>query len=192
MGFLFTAIGQIEEGRIAKAQGSFEHKLALRNQQALEREAKAEKAASRLEESRVARKQKIVMAAQRAILAKSGVGLAGATTSVLADTAFQFFLDRNLVLRGGLIRARELIERGRIGVAKGKWAKTLGKEAARLSYIKAAGTILGGASSTGWFGGTTGRTTTGSTTTIARGGTTGTFTGFGDPFTPTTTRIRYR
>lgn len=137
------AFGAIKEGQIAEAQGKFAKDIAIRNQQALERQAKAERAAASIEESRVARKEKIVKAQQRAIIGKSGVGLAGATLSLLADTAFQFSLERNLILRRGLIRGRELRERGRIELAKGRFARTLGIEAKRLSFVKAGGSILG-------------------------------------------------
>lgn len=136
------AYGQIKQGQIAEAEGKFQKQIALRNQQALERQAKAEREASRIEESRVARKEKIVKAAQRAIIGKSGVGLAGATLSLLAETAFQFSLERNLILRRGLLRGRELIERGGIIAAQGRWARTLGKQAKKLSYIKAGASIL--------------------------------------------------
>ncbi len=136
------AFAAIKEGQIAEAQGKFEKTIALRNQQALKRQAKAERAASRIEESRVARKEKIVKAQQRAIIAKSGIGLAGATLSVLAETAFQFSLERNLVLRRGLIRSRELTERGRIFAAQGRWARTLGRQQKRASYLLAGGSIL--------------------------------------------------
>ncbi len=155
MGFLFTAFGQIQEGRIAEAQGKFAKQIAIRNQQALERQAKAEREASQVEESRVARQEKIVKGRQRALVGKSGIGLAGATLSLLADTAFQFSLDRNLILRRGLIRGRELRERGRIIAAQGRFARTIGKKLKQLSYIKAGGSILSG------FGG--GSTTQGQT-----------------------------
>lgn len=147
------AYSAIREGQIAAAQGSFEKKLAIANQQALERQAKAEREASRFEEKREARKRKIVMATQRAAVAKSGIGLAGATLSVLADTAFQFSLSRNLILRRGLMRGRELKQRGQIELAKGRWAKTMGTQARRLSYIKAGASILGSVGMAGMFSG---------------------------------------
>ena len=144
MGAVFTALGQLQEGRIAEAQGRFAQQIAIRNQQVLERQAKAERAAAEVEEARIARAEKIVKAQQRAIIGKSGIGLAGATLSLLADTAFQFSFERNLALRRGLIRGRELGERGRIELARGEFAFTLGKEAKRLSFIKAGGSILSG------------------------------------------------
>ena len=139
------AASQIQEGRIAKAQGSFENKIALRNQESLNRQAKAEEAASRLEERRIARKQKIFQARQLARIGKQGTGLAGATLAALVDTATQFSIDRNLALRRGVFRAGALRERGIIIAAQGRWAKVLGKQAQRLSYIKATSSLLAAA-----------------------------------------------
>lgn len=143
MSGLLTAFSQIQEGRIAKAQGSFEKKIALRNQESLNRQAKAEEVASRLKERRIARKQKIFQARQLARIGKQGTGLADATLAALVDTATQFSIDRNLALRRGVFRAGALRERGTIIAAQGRWAKTLGKQAQRLSYVKATGSLLG-------------------------------------------------
>ena len=148
-GGTLRAFAAIKEGQIAEAQGKFAKQIALRNQQALERQAKAEREAATLEETRVARREKIFKARQRVTVAKTGVGLAGATLSALADTAYQFSMERSLVLRRGLIRGRELRERGRIIAAQGRWAKTLGVQAKRLSYVKAGASILGSVGTAG-------------------------------------------
>jgi len=145
------AAGQLKQGRIAEAEGQFAKKIAIRNQQALERQAKAERGAASIEADRASRQEKIVMGAQRAQAGKSGGQIAGSSLDFLADTARQFSIQRNLILRGGLIRGQELREQGQIVKAKGRWAATLGKQAKQLSYIKATGTILGGAQS-GQFG----------------------------------------
>lgn len=138
-----TAVSAIQQGRIVAAQSRFQEQIALRNQQELERQAKAERAAASIEESRIARREKVIKAAQRAIIGKSGVGLAGATLSVLADTAFQFSLERNLVLRRGLLRGRELVTRGGIIAAQGRFARTVGRQEQRASLLRAGGSILG-------------------------------------------------
>ena len=108
------AFAAIKEGQIAKVQGAFAEKISIRNQQALERQAKAEREAAGVEETRIARQEKIVKARQRAKIGKTGVGLAGATLSFLTDTAFQFSMERNLALRRGMVRGRELRRRGQI------------------------------------------------------------------------------
>lgn len=174
-----TAASQIQEGRIAKAQGSFAKKIALRNQESLNRQAKAEEAASRLEESRIARKQKIFQARQLARIGKQGTGLAGATLAALVDTATQFSIERNLALRRGVFRAGALRERGVIIAAQGRWAKTLGKQAQRLSYIKATGSLLSAAGLARAVGGLGAGTSTGTTATVSTPFTPSNFPGVG-------------
>lgn len=147
------ATSAIQEGRVASAQGKFSKQIAVRNQQALERQAAAEEEAARVEEKRASRKGKIVMAMQRAAIGKSGVGLAGSTLSLLADTAAQFSMERNLILRRGMLRGRELRERGQIQLAQGRWASTLGRQAKKLSYVKAGGSILSAYGLSGLGGG---------------------------------------
>lgn len=134
--------GQIQQGKIAEAQGKLDKQIAARNQQALNRQGAAERDAAEIESKRIARQEKIVKAAQRAAIGKSGVGLAGSTISALADTAFQFSVDRNLALRGGLLRSRELTERGNIIFAGGQFASTVGKATKRASFISAGGSVL--------------------------------------------------
>ena len=149
IGLLLTAAGagvsafsSIKQGQVAEAQGKFAKQVAIRNQQSLERQRKAELDAASIKERRVARQKKIVKGRQRATAGKSGGQIAGATLSFLADTARQFSIERNLTLRTGLIRGRELREQGQIEIAKGRFARTIGKERKRLSFISATGSIL--------------------------------------------------
>lgn len=137
IGSTLLALSTVAEGNIAKAQGSLENKIALRNQESLLRQAKAEESASRLEERRIAKRQKIFQARQLAKIGKGGTGLAGATLAALVDTASQFSIERNLALRRGVFRAGALRERGAIIAAQGKFAKKLGKRAKDLSIFKA-------------------------------------------------------
>ncbi len=176
------AFSQIQEGRIAKAQGSFAKKIALRNQESLNRQAKAEEAASRLEEERIARKQKIFQGRQLARIGKAGTGLAGATLAALVDTATQFSISRNLALRRGVFRAGALRERGTIIAAQGRWAKTLGKQAQRLSYIKAGGSLLAAAGLASHVGAGAGSGVATGAHGGGVGGTSGTGVGFTSPF----------
>lgn len=136
------AAGEIKQGRVAEAQGKFDKEISIRNQQALERQRKAEIEAARIEEGRAARKEKIFKAMQRVAAGKSGVGLAGASMSLLADTAAQFSIERNLILRRGYLAGQELREQGQLQLAQGRWSRTLGKQAKALSYVKAGGSIL--------------------------------------------------
>lgn len=164
MAIFLPAAAEIQKGRIAEAQGKFAKKVgianeqaALANQQALERQAKAEKEASRIEEGRISRKGRIVKGRQRTTIGKGGIGLVGATLAALTDTAFQFSFERNLALRRGLLRARQLqfagrIEafRGGVAAAKGRFARGVGRAEKRASFIRAGGSVV---STFGQFGG---------------------------------------
>jgi hypothetical protein len=141
MSGILQGIGQIKEGQIAAAQGDFAKKVAIRNQQALNRQAKAERDAAAIEEGRIARKSKLVQARLTAGGAKSGISLAGASLESLTDAAFQFSMDRNLTLRRGLLKSRGLIQRGKIIASQGRFAKTVGRAKRTAAFIKAAGSF---------------------------------------------------
>jgi hypothetical protein len=138
--------GTIQQGRLAKAQGSAQNKIAQYNAQQLERQSQARMEAASMEESRVARQARLYQGAQRASIAKSGLSLTeGSPLDLQADTAYQFALDRAFTLRSGLIDSQSLQAQGVIQRVEGKWAKGFGKSSAQNSYMQAAGTILGAA-----------------------------------------------
>lgn len=166
VGMGLQAASQIQQGRIAEAEGEVAEQIAERNKKALDRQAKAEKEASVHEASQISRKAKIYMAMQRA---RIGGGVAGSSLAFLTDTAYQFSLERNLALRGGRIRSQELEERGNIQLAQGQWAKASGKATKRASILGAVGSV---AMAAGFYGmkGTTTTTKPGGTNYFARRG----------------------
>ena len=166
MGAIGQAFGQFKEGQIAAAQGDLDKEIAIRKQKALERQAKAEREATDIEERRVSRKGKATVAAAIAQAGKTGGQLKNASLSALTDIVAQFSIDRNLVLRRGLIKSRELKQRGAIIAAQGRFAKTVGRQRRTASFISA-GATLGAAA----FGGTSGGTGTTSTTGVSGSGT---------------------
>lgn len=126
-----------QSGEIAEAQAELDNEIALANKEELDRQAQAELDAGEIESSRVARKEKFIRAAQRAAFGKTRIGIAGASLSVLTDTARQFALDRNLVLRNALLRSRSLLFRGQIQLAQGEFALSQGKAKKQASFISA-------------------------------------------------------
>lgn len=138
------AAGQIKAGRLAEAEGKASQRMAEFNARQLERQAKEEQEAAGVEAERVARAEKI--AAGRAIArgGKSGVALEGSRIDELADMASTFAIDRNLILRRGLLRAGTLKGQASIQRVQGKLAKIRGRETKRASLLKAGGTLLAG------------------------------------------------
>ena len=138
------AASQIQQGRLAKAQGSAQNKIAQYNAEQLERQAQARMEAAHLQDDRVARQARLFKGAQRASIGKSGLSLSeGSPLDLQADTAYQFALDRAFTLRSGLLDSKSLKAQGTIQGVEGKWAKSYGAASARNSYMQAAGTILG-------------------------------------------------
>ncbi len=148
-----SAASAIQQGRAAKAQGSFDKKMALRGQESFLRQGRAEQAASALEERRIAKKQKIHEARNLAIMGASGSGVMGATLAALVSVATAYSEERNLALRRGVFRAGALRERGEIMAAQGRWSKTLGNQANRLGYVKAGASLLMAAGTASYYGG---------------------------------------
>lgn len=144
MAAIASALGTIQEGRAAEAQGKAQKRIAEINARNLEVQADAEKTAARLEEERVSRQQKATEGKQKTAFRKSGTTLEGTPTDLLADQAFQFELERNLVLRQGLVRAVQRRIEADIMRARGKQASAFGKFAKRNSILKAS-IKLGGA-----------------------------------------------
>jgi hypothetical protein len=144
-----TAIGQIEQGRAAKAQGKAEEKIAQFNALQKEKEAKSRMEAARLEEEKVSRREKIFKAEQRVRFPKGGVTLAGSPLDFLAETAGEFATERALTLREGLIQSGQLKSQASILRAGGKLSAQLGKSRQKASFLQAGGTILSTASTVG-------------------------------------------
>lgn len=153
MGAFLTALGSVKEGQIAAAQGDLDKEIALRNQKALDRQAKAEVEASKIEESRISRKGKATVAAAVAQVGKTGGQLKNASLSALTDIVAQFSIDRNLTLRRGLIKSRELKQRGGIIAAQGRFAKTVGRQRRTAAFLKASGGFLTAVGTAGVGGG---------------------------------------
>ena len=145
------AAGQVQEGRIAKAQGSLENKLALREQEALNRRAIATEEAGKIETDRIAREEKLAKGAARATTGKQGGGLGGSSLAALTDMAAQYSIQKNITLRNYFTESRNLRQQGKIMAVKGKWAKTLGKQTNKLAYVKAGATILASAYTAGAY-----------------------------------------
>jgi len=141
-GSAMMAGSQIQEGRIASAQGKAEEKIAKFNAVQKEREARSRMEAASIQEERVAKQEKIVKAEQRAAFAKSGITLEGSPLGLLAETAGEFARERALTLREGMIQSGQLKSEASILRAGGKLSAQLGKAQRTASFIKAGGTML--------------------------------------------------
>ena len=139
-GSALAAASTVQQGRLAEARGEAENEIAQFNARQLDRQAKARVKASQIQEERVSREEKAFRGQQRAKFAKSGIAISdGTPLDVLADTAFQFHLERNLTLRQGIVEGSQLRTQAGLSREKGKLAKGFGKAQKRVSIIKAFG-----------------------------------------------------
>ena len=126
---------------MADAQGRASNDIAKYNAANLERQAASRLDAARLEDTRQIRRSNMALGAQ---IAQGGASGTVSDVDVLADTAFQFAMDRNLMLRQGLVQSQELLGQAGMLRAQGEYASKVGKSKRNFSYAKAGASILAG------------------------------------------------
>ena len=149
-GTALLAGGQIQEGRLYEAEGKAKKGIADYNAEQLERQAASRLQAGELEDVRQARKARIALGSQIARGGKSGVV---SDVDALADTAFQFAMDRNLMMRQSLLQSQQLLGQAGMQRAQGRYARDLGKSQRNQQFMKAGGSLLMGAGMAKGMGG---------------------------------------
>jgi hypothetical protein len=139
-------LSSIQQGIVAKAQGNAQDKMAKYNAKLAERQGKARLDAAKMQSERMSRQQRITEATNAALGAKSGISLSESKSSieVLADTAFQFHMDRNLILNQGMQDYIQAQNQASLLRAEGAFAKKMGKQAYTSGMVLGA-VQLGGA-----------------------------------------------
>ena len=150
-GAALLAGGQVQEGQLFKAEGEAKKGIADYNAEQLERQAASRLQAGELEDVRQARKARIALGSQIARGGKSGVV---SDVDALADTAFQFAMDRNLMMRQSLLQSQQLLGQAGMQRAQGMYALALGKSQRNIQCMKTAGSLLQGGATYGKMGGT--------------------------------------
>ena len=126
---------------MADAQGRASNDIAKYNAANLERQAASRLDAARLEDTRQIRRSNIALGAK---IAQAGASRTASDVDVLADTAFQLAMDRNLMLRQGLVQSQELLGQAGMLRTQGEFASKVGKSKKTFSYAKAGASILAG------------------------------------------------
>jgi hypothetical protein len=139
-------VSTIMQGQAAAAQGKAQKKVNEYNAKLAERQGQARLQAAKLESDRLARKGAIVQAANRAIASKSGISISDSvsTVDILADTAYQFHLDRNFLLNQGMQDYISSANQASLLRAEGAYAKAQGKQIQTMSTIAGIGQIGAG------------------------------------------------
>ncbi|HOK67190.1 MAG TPA: hypothetical protein PLV55_10290 [Anaerohalosphaeraceae bacterium] len=143
---ILEGVSVVLQGQAAKRQGKAEHKAAVFNAKQQEALARQKLEQAKFEAERQARQQRMYRAANIARAAKSGVSLSGSSyVDILADMAYQFHLDRNLLLGQGMADYTSLMNQASLLRAEGAFAKAQGRVAARSALAIGMGKMaLGG------------------------------------------------
>lgn len=173
MGFILQAAGQIQAGRVAKAEAESAQATANYNAAVQEQEAKAIEQKGRFEQIRQAREAERIKGRLRAELAASGARVDVGTPLLMAEEqAAELELESYLIGYEARTYARRARTQAELDIAQGKIYKERARQAMPAAYLKAGGTLLTGFGAAGMGGrGTTGK--------VAGGGkasTTGTYT----------------
>jgi hypothetical protein len=140
-GGALSGASMIQQGRIQKAQGETQEKIAEYNADQARKQGEARLEASKIEATRVSRKERIVSAMNIARSAKSGISLSESPSTIeaMADVAYQFHLDRNLITQGGMQDFLSAEGQSSLLRAEGAFAKEQGRMAQTASFVGAAG-----------------------------------------------------
>lgn len=145
MGFVLSALGQIQEGRAAAAEGESAQNIQNYNAAVAEREAKAIESKARFEGVRQAKEAARIKSSLRARLGISGVRTdVGAPVVLAEEQAAELELESFLIgaeARAKAGRARSEAELARL---QGRVFRERGRQVRAASFMRAGGTLLTG------------------------------------------------
>ncbi|HOL31793.1 MAG TPA: hypothetical protein PK052_07395 [Anaerohalosphaeraceae bacterium] len=142
-----SGTASVAQGLAAQAQGRANQRIAEYNAAMAERQGKAQMEAARLNSERLARQQRLAMGQNIAAAAKSGISLSGSVLDVLADTAYQYQLDRNLILTQGLNDYQTGSQRASLLRSEGKFSAAQGRSNALWAYLNGVSSVALGLAS---------------------------------------------
>lgn len=141
-------MGQIQEGKAAKAQANYQSAVARNNAIIAQRQADDARARGEIAERSQRQQTAQLIARQRAAGAAQGVVVGeGSLLDITSDTAALGELDALTVRSNAEREALGFEAQGMNFLAESDIQKTIGKNQSRASKFAAAGTLLSGASS---------------------------------------------
>jgi len=150
MGFLVQALGQIQEGRAAKAEGISAQNIQNFNAAVAESEAKAIEQKGSFEGVRQAKEATRIQSALRAKLGISGVRTdIGAPVLLAEEQAAESELEGFLIGAEARAKAKKKRSEAELAKTQGEIFRERGRQRRTASFIKAGGTLLTGFGTTG-------------------------------------------
>ncbi len=148
------AVGAIQQGKMAEAQGRAQMNAANYNARMKEIEAGITREQSNAREEQQRRQARQLLGRQRAAVAQAGIGWGGSALDIMEQSATLAELDALTIRYEGDLKARGLLAEAEFDKYAGQVAMASGKAAKKASYISAAASLLqGAAAGYGAFGG---------------------------------------
>lgn len=135
---LFSAVGQIQQGRQADAAGKSEQNMQEFNAKMSEVRARQVNAAAGRQEDEQRRNMRSTIGLQLASSAEAGAGLNG---DLLRQSIFDGESDTQAIRYEGALKSQGLAADAAMARAAGKMAREKGKQARNASYLNAATTL---------------------------------------------------
>lgn len=142
VGGAVSAIGQIQQGRAARAQKRAEAAWHNYNAQIAQRDKIAAKDAADFKAAQHRKQAEALQKRNRALTGASGVNVEGSPLLVAEDNAAQLALEESNIIEAGARDVQTLESRSILDLSKATAARTTGAAAGRAGVIGAGATIL--------------------------------------------------
>jgi hypothetical protein len=139
------AVGAIQQGKMAQAQGQAQQNAANYNARMKEIEAGITREQTNAREEQQRRQARQVMGRQRAAVAQAGIGWGGSALDIMEESATFAELDALTIRYEGDLKAKGLLAEAEYDRYSGAVAAAMGKAAKKASYVSAAASLLSGA-----------------------------------------------
>lgn len=136
-GGIIGIIADIRAGKNAIQVGRTQRDLYNWNAKQMERVGDESIEAAKLEKIRVARQEKFYTGSQKVAVGASGITMEGSNVESLADTVYQFSMEKNLVLRKGLTEKLDLYQQAIVSRWTGKQILKQAEKTAKQHYLSA-------------------------------------------------------
>jgi len=144
-GMAMSAVSMIKQGQQQKANADFQSRMALRDQQVAERQAKAAEMKAAYDQQQFQRRAARLQASTRAQLGASGAMMGtGTPLAILGSQAAELALDSSMIGYNAMVGAAAYRDQGSLDRVQSKMYTQAGKDALNASYWQAGSSLMQG------------------------------------------------
>jgi hypothetical protein len=148
-----TAVGTIQQGQAAAAQGRAQQQAQQYNAIVKQQNAALARQQAGAREEQQRRQARQLMGQQSAALAQAGIGLGGSALDIEEQSAVRAELDALTIAYEGELQATGMLAAAQQDIYQGEAARAAGANAQSASYVSAGASLLSGAASYGYYTG---------------------------------------